>query len=160
MSWLPERIGGEVQRELRRFGPESALADVVAAWPEAVGQAIAANAWPARIARDGTLHVAAGSSAWAFELTQLADTILVRLQEHVAEACPTAVRFATGPLPEPGAPSVPTSSGSVKKPDRAVVEQADRIAQGIGGEALRDAVARAAAASLAAQKEAGDGRSF
>ena len=29
MSWLPEPIGDEFRRELRRFGPESALADVV-----------------------------------------------------------------------------------------------------------------------------------
>jgi hypothetical protein len=160
MSWLPERIGGEVQRELRRFGPESALADVVAAWPEAVGAAIAANAWPARIARDGTLHVAAGSSAWAFELTQLADTILARLQEHVSEGCPVALRFAAGPLPEPGAGSEPSSSRTVTEPDRAAVEEARRIAGEIDHEGLREAVARAAAASLAARKGPGDDRSL
>ena len=33
------------------------MADLVARWPEAVGRGIARNAWPARIARDGTLHV-------------------------------------------------------------------------------------------------------
>jgi hypothetical protein len=159
MSWLPERIGKEVQREFRRFGPESALADVVAVWPEAVGAAIAANAWPARIARDRTLHVAVGSSAWAFELTQLADTILARLQEHVADGCPSSVRFAVGPLPEPGAPPEPTSSGTVTEPDQGSVEEGRRIAQDIGDKALRNAVARAAAASLAAKKGPGDDRS-
>ena len=44
---------------------------------------VAANAWPARIARDGTLHVNTSSSAWAFELGQLAPTILERLSEKL-----------------------------------------------------------------------------
>ena len=58
-----ERIGAAVRKELGRFGTAGAMTDVVAAWPGAVGETIAANAWPARLARDGTLHVAASSSA-------------------------------------------------------------------------------------------------
>jgi hypothetical protein len=145
-----EPLGEDVRRELAGFGPQAGLGEVVAAWPEAVGPGIAANAWPARIARDGTLHVAAGSSAWAFELTQLADTILARLQEHVSEGCPAALRFAVGPLPEPGADPEPTSPRTVTEPDRASMEEARRIAGEIGHEGLREAVARAAAASLTA----------
>jgi hypothetical protein len=154
---LPEPIGDAVRRELGRFGPESALADVVAAWPDAVGPAIAANAWPARIARDGTLHVAASSSAWAFELTQLADSVLARLQEHLPTGCPTVLRFAVGPLPERG--SETTSEPTVPRPDRKAQAEGERIAEGIDDERLREAVARAAAASLAARRRAGDGRS-
>ena len=52
-----ERLGDEVGRQLGRFGPQGAIGDVVAVWPDAVGEAIARNAWPARIARDGTVHV-------------------------------------------------------------------------------------------------------
>ncbi len=70
-----EPIGDEVTSRARPLRPGSGLGDIVAAWPEAVGAAIAANAWPARLARDGTLHVATSSSAWAFELTQLAASI-------------------------------------------------------------------------------------
>jgi hypothetical protein len=158
MSWLPQRIGDDIQRELRRFGPESGLGEVVAAWPAAVGPAIAANAWPARIARDGTLHVAASSSAWAFELTQLADSILARLQEHLPDECPSSLRFAVGPLPEAGAESETTSSETVPGPDREAQAAGERIAQGIGDEALREAVAKAAAASLAARRGPGDDR--
>jgi hypothetical protein len=160
VSPLPEPIGNEVQRELRRFGPESALGDVVTAWPAAVGQAIAANAWPARIARDGTLHVATSWSAWAFELTQLADTILVRLQEHLPADCPAALRFAVGNVPEFGNESEPSSSRTVPRPGEEAMAEGRRIAEGIGDEALREAVAKAAAASLAARKEAGDDRAF
>src|SRR5205823_12736738 len=52
-----ERIGREVKQELSRFGAQGAMPEVVEAWPEAVGPMVAANAWPARLARDGTLHV-------------------------------------------------------------------------------------------------------
>jgi hypothetical protein len=159
MTGLPEPIGDGVRRELRRFGPESALGDVVAAWPAAVGPAIAANAWPARIARDRTLHVATSSSAWAFELTQLADSVLARLQEHLPSDCPASLRFAVGPLPEAGADAEASSSRTVPKPDPAAQAEAERIAESIDDEALRTAVARAAAASLSAKKASGDDRS-
>ena len=59
---MMERIGPEVRRELDRFGGVGRMSDLVAAWPAAVGETVAANAWPARLARDGTLHVNAGSS--------------------------------------------------------------------------------------------------
>jgi hypothetical protein len=160
VSWLPEPIGDDIRRELRRFGPESALADVVAAWPAAVGPAIAANAWPARIARDGMLHVATSSSAWAFELTQLSDSVLARLQEHLPVDCPTALRFAVGPLPESGDVRETSSSETVPKADQEALAAGERIAEGINDTALREAVARAAAASLAARREPGDDRSF
>ena len=52
-----ERIGGEVKRELSRFGTTGAMTELVGAWPATVGETVAANAWPARLARDGTLHV-------------------------------------------------------------------------------------------------------
>ena len=78
----PERIGDGVKRELGRFGAAGAMAEVVEAWPALVGEQIARNAWPARIARDGTLHVATSSSAWAFELGQLAPELLERLSRR------------------------------------------------------------------------------
>ena len=55
-----------------RFGPQGALGEIAERWPEAVGEAIARNAWPSRIARDGTLHVNTADSIWAFELAQQA----------------------------------------------------------------------------------------
>jgi hypothetical protein len=149
MSWHPRPIGEGVRHELARFGTAGAMADIVAAWPAAVGESIARNAWPARAARDGTLHVATSSSAWALELTQLAPTILTRLGNAVGAGAPTAVRFAVGPVPEPGAAPVTTSSRSVPEPSRADRERAARIAAGIDDPELRELVARAAAASLA-----------
>jgi hypothetical protein len=145
-----ERIGDHIQRELARFGPQAGLGEIVAAWPVAVGPGIAANAWPARIARDGTLHVAVSSSAWGFELTQLEARVRAKLAERLEGEAPPALRFAPGPLPEPGRGPVENLERTAPKPSQAQRVEAERIAAGIGDSTLREAVARAAAASLAA----------
>jgi hypothetical protein len=145
-----ERIGEDVQRELKRFGPTGAMPAVVKAWPEAVGDSIARNAWPARIARDGTLHVATSSSAWAFELGLLADEIRNRLAVAVGEDAPTALRFAPGNLPEPPPGSGPVRPSRRVEPSAEERREAERLAATIEDEKLRKVVAEAAAASLAA----------
>ena len=150
MRGLPKPIGGEIRRELGRFGPEGAIGEIVTAWPAAVGPAVAVNAWPARVARDGTLHVAAASSAWAFELTQLASSVLANLQEHLGGVSPSAIRFAVGPLPELGAEDEKSADRTVPNPTGAQRAVAEQMASEIEGDELREAVARAAAASLAA----------
>lgn len=145
----PERIERDVRRELERFGTSGAIADVVAAWPDAVGESISRNAWPARIARDGTLHVSTSSSAWAFELGLLEARLLDRLVAAVGERAPKKLRFAPGHLPEPAAPEEATA---VRRPPR-VTEQhlqaGDELAATISDENLRKLVAKAAATSLA-----------
>lgn len=145
-----KRLGDDVSRELRRFGPQGAMADIVKAWPQAVGEGIARNAWPARVARDGTLHVATSSSAWAFELAHLAPELLRRLAEKLGESAPKALKFAPGRLPEPptqgGGPTDPRGAPQPTPAERA---EASRIAAEIDNEELRELVARAAAASLA-----------
>ena len=151
---MPDRLGGEVQRALSRLGPGGAIADVVAAWPEAVGESIARNAWPARIARDGTLHVHTSSSAWAFELGMLEADVCRRLAEALgAGAAPTKLRFAPGRLPEP-APSEEKRLG--RAPPAVTAQHAkagDELAAAISDENLRKVVARAAAASLAGRRD-------
>ena len=144
-----EAIGADVRRELERHGPAAGMADVVGAWPECVGPAIARNAWPARLARDGTLHVATGSSAWAFELTQLAPTVLVRLHERLAPGFPSGLRFAVGPLPEPAAAEEQSPERRSVQPSVEQDALGRALAAGIADEELRGLVARAAAASLA-----------
>jgi predicted nucleic acid-binding Zn ribbon protein len=58
--------------------PQTLLARVQAAWPEAVGAAIAAEAQPVA-ERAGTVTVACRSAAWASELTLLAPELVERL---------------------------------------------------------------------------------
>ncbi|MBD0338427.1 MAG: DUF721 domain-containing protein [Thermoleophilia bacterium] len=147
-----ERLGDDVARELRRFGPQGAMADVVGAWPVAVGEAIARNAWPARIARDGTLHVSTSSSAWSFELAQLAPELLARLGATLHESAPKALKFSPGPLPEAPAQGGGTAPDPLPDPTPEERALASAISSEIEDEELRKLVARAAAASLAQQR--------
>ena len=146
-----EPIGGEVRRSLGAAGVPDAglLAEVVAAWPQAVGPAIARAAWPTRIGRDGTLHVACTSAAWAFELGRLEANLRERLAAAVGAETPTALRFAPGPVPEAGPPEEPPAGGPT--PTAEDLRLAAEIAAGVEDDRLRELVRRAAAASLAAR---------
>jgi len=148
-----DRVGDEVARELRRFGPASGMAPLVEAWPEAVGPEIARNAWPGRLARDGTLHVHTKDSIWAFELTTRAEEIRQRLGRHA----PARLAFAPGPLPEQ--PVEPSKRHRRRPPEPApeVIAKAESLVRGIRDEDLRKVVAKAAAMSLA---DADNDRSF
>jgi hypothetical protein len=147
-----ERIGDEILRELGRSGSRDAipLAAVTAAWPDAVGATVARKAWPLRVARDGTLHVAAESATWANELSLLQAEILTALQARLGDESPSSVRFAVGPIPEPerasGSPD-PVSERSLDVPPE-VRREADSAAAEIDDPELRELVARAARASL------------
>ena len=80
-----------MKRELRRFGPNAEMGDVVAAWPAAVGEEIARNAWPARFQRDRTLIVHTRDAIWGFELGHRAAEISSRLPGKPALASLGAV---------------------------------------------------------------------
>ena len=148
-----ERIGGEIDRALARSWSRDAipLAAITAAWPAAVGAAVARQAWPLRLGRDGTLHVAVASSTWAHELDLLQDAILDGLRARLADATPPAVRFAVGPIPEPPAPSEDAAIQSDPTPIAVPPEiesEAATVASEIDDPELRELVARAARASL------------
>jgi hypothetical protein len=148
-----EHLGKSVGGELSRFGPAAGMAPVVELWPAAVGPEIARNAWPARLARDGTLHVHTTDSIWAFELKTRAEEIRERLGEHA----PPRLAFAPGPIPEP--PETQPAEGAQRPPEPSPehVAEADSLARVIRDEELRKVVARAAALSLSRQA---DDRSF
>jgi hypothetical protein len=148
-----EQVGRAVGRELRRFGPAAGMAPVVEAWPAAVGAGIARNAWPARLARDGTLHVHTKDSIWAFELKSRAEEIRARLGKHA----PPRLAFAPGPIPEPAEEPREEASARPLEPGPEHVAQANSLASVIRDEDLRKVVAKAAALSLA---KASNDRSF
>jgi len=148
-----EHLGNAVGRELGRFGPAAGMAPVVEAWPAAVGVEIARNAWPARLARDGTLHVHTKDSIWAFELKSRAEEIRSRLGEHA----PPRLAFAPGPIPEPVETAREDVSSRSLEPTPEHVAEADSLARVIRDEDLRKVVAKAAALSLAS---ASNDRSF
>ena len=146
-----ERLDGAVRGALRGAGvPDAgALADVTRLWPALVGDAIARAAWPQRIARDGTLLVAAVSSTWAFELGLLADDILAKLAAAIPEGAPTAIRFAPGPVPAPPAPHPAATATAPPEVDDATRLLAEQLTSEMSDDELRATIARAAAASLA-----------
>jgi hypothetical protein len=153
-----ERLGLDARRELGRFEPAPGLVALVEAWPGAVGAEIARNAWPARLARDGTLHVVTSSSTWAFELTHLEPELLDRLSTAVGTSVPKGLRFAPGPVPAPGAED--KDERDRREPLIASAKarsEAASLTAGIEDEELRKAVAGAAAASL---ERAATDRSF
>jgi hypothetical protein len=137
-----KHLGDEVKRELGRFGPEGGISELLEAWPAAVGETIARSAWPARVARDGTLLVNTADSIWAFELTSRAAEIAARLGVE-------RIRFAPGRLPEADEPDLKEARSGPPPPSESLREEGARLAAGIEDENLRKIVARAAAASLA-----------
>jgi hypothetical protein len=118
---------------------QAGLAELVERWPEVVGGGIARNAWPARIARDGTVHVATADSVWAFELAQRAGEIASRLGVP-------KVRFAPGQLPSGPAPD---RVDEARRPGPEEVARAAEIAAGIADEKLRQSVQKAVSLGLA-----------
>ncbi|HLB18732.1 MAG TPA: DUF721 domain-containing protein [Gaiellaceae bacterium] len=139
-----DRVERDVKRELGRFGPVSGMARLVEAWLGAVGPEIARNAWPARIARDGTLHVHTQDSIWAFELTTRAEDIRSRL----GKVAPRRLAFAPGPLPEPPLAPAEDVRRRPLEPTPEHVAKAESLTRLIRDEELRKVVAKAAAASL------------
>jgi hypothetical protein len=148
-----DRLADNVRSELSRFGPQAEIGRVAEAWPAAVGEQIARNAWPARIARDGTLHVHTSSSTWAFELEQLAADI----RRQLGALAPPKLRFAPGPLPEPETRLLERAPDGMPQPSAEDRGMAAELTAEIEDEKLRKLVARAAAASLA---KARSGRTF
>ena len=132
-------LADEVRRELGRHGAQAGMAELLERWPAAVGPAIARVAWPARIARDGTVHVNTTDSVWGFELGHRAADIAGRL--GVAK-----VKFSPGPLPSPD-PRPENRDRVVPRPQDE--ERATALAAAIEDADLRESVKRAIAFSLA-----------
>ncbi|HKD93158.1 MAG TPA: DciA family protein [Gaiellaceae bacterium] len=135
-----EPLGEQIRAELSRVGADSGAGDAAAAWPAAVGDEIARNAWPAKTQPDGALVVHVRDAIWGFELTQRAGEISARLPGR------PKLRFTPGPLPEP------TPEASPTPPLEASPEQAREAAEltaGIVDENLRESVAKVIKVALA-----------
>jgi predicted nucleic acid-binding Zn ribbon protein len=88
----PRRLSNPLARVLRNQAPQTLLAEVQTAWPEACGEAIAAAAEPVA-ERDGKVTIACESGAWAQELELMGDLLKGRLEAIVGENRLTALRF-------------------------------------------------------------------
>ena len=145
---LPSTLEDAVDAELGRLG-RYPLREIVECWPQAVGKEIARNAWPARLSRDGTLHIATSSSVWAHELSYSGQAMLDRLAEQLGTKTLARLRFAVGELPEPGL----DPETELKKSVPRVLPEHERIADflsaEIGEPALRERVSKAIATCVA-----------
>jgi hypothetical protein len=135
-----EPLGDQIRAELSRVGADSGAGDAVSAWPAAVGEEIARNAWPARTQPDGTLVVHVRDAIWGFELTQRAGEISERLPGH------PRLKFTPGPLPDTTPQSL-TPPPLEPSPEHA--REAAELAAGIEDPNLRESVAKAIKAALA-----------
>jgi hypothetical protein len=136
-------LGPDIRSELARYGPQAGMAELVERWPEVVGEAIARNAWPARIARDGTVHINTADSVWAFELGHKAAEIAGKLGVE-------KLRFAAGPLPEADEDAHVSPPVETSPEDE---ERARAIASSISDPNLRESVQKAVSLSLARGRE-------
>ena len=135
-----EPLGEQIRAELSRVGADSSGGDAATAWPTAVGDEIARNAWPARTQPDGTLVVHVRDAIWGFELTQRAPEISERLPGR------PRLRFIPGPLPDTAAEGAPEARIEAT-PEQA--REAAEFAAGIEDPDLREYVAKAIKAALA-----------
>jgi hypothetical protein len=135
-----EPVGDQIRAELSRVGADSGAGDAVSAWPVAVGEEIARNAWPARTQPDGTLVVHVRDAIWGFELTQRAGEISARLPGR------PRLRFTPGPLPD-ATPAEPSRARVEVSAEHA--REAAEIAATIEDQDLRESVAKAIKVGLA-----------
>lgn len=72
--------------------PGTLLADIQTAWPELVGDVVAARAEPVA-ERDGRVTIACESGPWAQELEMMSEMLLARIAGRVGEDRVKALRF-------------------------------------------------------------------
>ena len=94
----PRPVGESLDRVASRLGiPRAAtLHRVFGAWPELVGERVAAHARP-RWLRDGVLGVAVDEPAWATQLRYLEGDLLARLAERLGPGAVTRIDVRVAP---------------------------------------------------------------
>jgi hypothetical protein len=148
----PQTAASVLARFRRRAGGDpGAGGEVVAAalaWPDVVGRAAADHSVPVRRSRAGVLTVACSSGSWALELSARRGELAPRLARRCPEAGVSGLRFVVAdhvvPPPPPEPPPAPPPRAAPRAAER---EAGTAAAAGVREPALRDLVARAAAAS-------------
>ncbi|UJR78828.1 Hypothetical protein I5071_8610 [Sandaracinus amylolyticus] len=126
---------------------ELRLVRTIAWWDRHVPPRVSRNARPTKLYR-GTLMIHAVTSAWSQEISMLLPGWMQALARAVPGIDPTKVRVKVGPLP-PKPPSKPVPPPIAPL---ALTDLPDQVAASlitIADDQVRDAVARAAAQSLA-----------
>ncbi len=91
----PKPLADALRSVRAEVEPATPLAALQGAWPEAVGEEIAAHARPVA-ERDGVVTVACDAATWAQELDLLQAELLGRLRERLGEGSWERLRFVVG----------------------------------------------------------------
>jgi len=151
---LSQIVEGCIAPTLRKQG--FGESEIVVAWPQIVGERLAAVSAPIRLVwppggrradpeatKPATLAVRV-EGAFALELQHLAPLVLERVNAHLGWRCVERLHLQQGPLPRPAPRKRPRPA-----PDAADRARAAEAAAGVEDEALREALTR-----LGAQVEA------
>lgn len=93
----PRPVGSAVTALADELAPSTPLASIQRAWPEAVGDLIAAEARPAA-ERGGVLTVTCSSSVWAHELDLMSPVLVERLNAALRSPAVTRLRCRAAPV--------------------------------------------------------------
>ena len=88
----PRAAGSALRRLVAEAAPETPLAAIQTAWPEAAGEAVARQAEPVA-ERSGEVTIACRTASWAQELDLLQEGLRKRLNEELGEELVTRLRF-------------------------------------------------------------------
>lgn len=103
--------------------PEDPIRLLGAVWPELVGEGVAQNSHPQRIA-GGTLHVVTRSAPWSQELHFLKERIVAAVAARLPNAGIVDLRFRVGALPAPPAAKGVAARAAVRARASAVLPAA------------------------------------
>ena len=133
-------------------GAGAQTAAAALAWPDVVGRAAADHSVPVRRSRAGVLTIACSSASWAHELSARRAELAARLAERCPDAGVSTLRFAVADHAVRPPPPPPRAAPPPAVPSAAERDAAAAAATEIGEPALRELVARAAAASAARRR--------
>ena len=133
-------------------GAGAPTAAAALAWPDVVGRAAADHSVPVRRSRAGVLTIACSSASWAHELSARRAELAARLAERCPDAGVSTLRFAVADHAVRPPPPPPRAAPPPAVPSPAERDAATAATTGIGEPALRELVARAAAASAARRR--------
>lgn len=92
----PVRAAGAITALVDGLAPASGLAALQRVWPQAVGEALAAQAHPTA-EREGIVTVTCSSSVWAQELTLMGPELTERLNGALKSEFVRELRFRAAP---------------------------------------------------------------
>src|SRR5688572_18970909 len=144
----PTPLGGVLSRVYPSREPEELEAiRVFGWWDRAVPPRVAKNARPVSL-RGGILTVHAATSTWAADLDFLRPQLLTSVQRHAPSAKVTEIRIRVGRLPDlPARAPIPETVEI--RPLEQLPDEIARALAAVPDDAVRDAIAAAAAISLA-----------